>query len=119
MPGRRRGRRGRRGPAADAARPGRPRHEPVAQLPVTRTVRPSTDRAATTGAQQYGAGDDDGFGGRARDAGGRADDAATCVGFTDVHADDAATCVGSTDVHADDVDAGGGDASPVTSSRKR
>ncbi|MEU3575971.1 hypothetical protein AB0H24_06090 [Streptomyces globisporus] len=38
MPGRRRGRRGRGGPAAGAAGAGGPGHEPVAQLPVARSV---------------------------------------------------------------------------------
>ncbi|WP_158634718.1 hypothetical protein [Streptomyces sp. NP10] len=38
MPGRRRGRRGRGGSAAGAPGAGGPGHEPVAQLPVARTV---------------------------------------------------------------------------------
>ncbi|MGW8981455.1 hypothetical protein ACWGQ9_02200 [Streptomyces parvus] len=62
MPGRRRGRRGRGGPAAGPAAAGGPGHEPVAQLPVARTVGGPAHGAAVTAAVA-----------EHHDAGGRAD----------------------------------------------
>ncbi|WP_176711196.1 hypothetical protein [Streptomyces sp. Ncost-T6T-1] len=50
MPRRRRGRRGRGGPAAGPAAAGGPGHEPVAQLPVARTVGWPADGAAVPAA---------------------------------------------------------------------
>ncbi|MEU2404910.1 hypothetical protein ABZ609_11415 [Streptomyces rubiginosohelvolus] len=50
MPGRRRGRRGRGGPAAGAAGAGGPGDEPVAQLPVARTVAGPAHGAAVPAA---------------------------------------------------------------------
>ncbi|WP_162600387.1 hypothetical protein [Streptomyces sp. CS147] len=59
MPGRRRGRGGRGGPAAGTAAAGGPGHEPVAQLPVARTVGGPADGAAVpaTVAEHHDAGE--------------------------------------------------------------